>query len=708
LTHTALHQCKIGIIGDDELAPLLALQLQREGVNAHVVEDLSNIQADIQGLIDLTPLQVAAETVYSSAQQCFERAQVLVQRHDNDPKVFIVVSQLGGDFGQTSLEYSDCLQGGTAGVVRTAQQEWPNAHCKNIDIPPRLPINQQARMLVDEILFGGMDLDVGLNFVDSAVRRRTLTMTVREPTGQLCQFSRGDVLVVSGGGRGVTADCLIQMVHHYFDVGYIIPRIVLLGRTPLDGPAFDGLNTESEILKAILTQAKEDGKLMKPAAAKRAAQKVLSAREIQRTIQILENFGAEVRYLSVDVSDTEEVVALFQKLNWGPVTGIIHGAGVLADKAIKDKSSDDFAWVFDVKVQGMEALFNLLDQQYPKLAVFFSSVAARTGNAGQVDYAAANEVLNRVAHYTKQRFPHMCVRSIGWGPWEGGMVSPELARHFASRGVGLIPIRDGAEAFVRELTDESHVEVVIGADAGLDSANQIDSVSWSITPTTQDFLQGHTFQETVLVPMALVVSAFRRVAEQLGQGVRLNKLNVFNPVHIQDGLKIQHTSNSGRLQLMSVDGKPLYGVQLGTASNEPVSFNTIEEWEKLLTRDGIYDGAVLFHTDDFQVIDSLQVHRDAAMATISVNGPFSDVLALDAGLQLALHWMAYRTGLRSLPMSMDSIQWYSDASVTHVRLEGFSVENKVGRCDLFLLDADGSLVVHMQGVSVVGLVEATQ
>jgi hypothetical protein len=96
------------------------------------------------------------------------------------------------------------------------------------------------------------------------------------------------------------------------------------------------------------------------------------------------------------------------------------------------------------------------------------------------------------------------------------------------------------------------------------------------------------------------------------------------------------------------------------------------------------------------------------MATISVNGPFSDVLALDAGLQLALHWMAYRTGLRSLPMSMDSIQWYSDASVTHVRLEGFSVENKVGRCDLFLLDADGSLVVHMQGVSVVGLVEATQ
>ena len=58
-------------------------------------------------------------------------------------------------------------------------------------------------------------------------------------------------------------------------------------------------------------------------------------------------------------------------------------------------------------------------------------------------------------------------------------------------------------------------------------------------------------------------------------------------------------------------------------------------------------------------------------------------------------------------MSMDSVQWFSDAIVTQVRLEGFSVENKVGRCDLLLLDANDSLVVQMQGVSVVGLVEAT-
>ena len=36
-----------------------------------------------------------------------------------------------------------------------------------------------------------------------------------------------------------------------------------------------------------------------------------------------------------------------------PIVGLVHGAGVLADKKIQDKSSDDFAWVYDVKVQGM-------------------------------------------------------------------------------------------------------------------------------------------------------------------------------------------------------------------------------------------------------------------------------------------------------------------------------------------------------------------
>ena len=212
----------------------------------------------------------------------------------------------------------------------------------------------------------------------------------------------------------------------------------------------------------------------------------------------------------------------------------------------------------DVKAQAWRPV-QLVGSAKSQVGGVLSSAAARTGNAGQADYAAANEVLNRVAHYTKQRFPHMCVRSIGWGPWEGGMVSPELARHFASRGVGRFHLR-WSRAFVRELTDESHAEVAIGADSDW-IGQSIETVVWSITTRQKIFSRTH-ISRYVLVPMAVVVSTFRRVAEQLGQGTRLNKLNVFNPVHIQDGLTIQYTINSGRLQLMSAAGKPLYGIQL--------------------------------------------------------------------------------------------------------------------------------------------------
>jgi len=88
---------------------------------------------------------------------------------------------------------------------------------------------------------------------------------------------------------------------------------------------------------------------------------------------------------------------------------------------------------------------------------FFSSVAARGGNAGQADYAMANEILNKVAAVEALRRGKNCrVAAIGWGPWEGGMVTPALKKHFESMGVPLLPIAGGAKAFVSELSATGH------------------------------------------------------------------------------------------------------------------------------------------------------------------------------------------------------------------------------------------------------------
>ena len=44
------------------------------------------------------------------------------------------------------------------------------------------------------------------------------------------------------------------------------------------------------------------------------------------------------------------------------------------------------------------------------------------------------------------------VLSINWGPWAGNsMVSPELEREYAKKGIGLISVDEGVKCFLNEL-----------------------------------------------------------------------------------------------------------------------------------------------------------------------------------------------------------------------------------------------------------------
>src|SRR5699024_9019592 len=89
-------------------------------------------------------------------------------------------------------------------------------------------------------------------------------------------------------------------------------------------------------------------------------------------------------------------------------------------------------------------------------------------NKGQVDYAAANDALDTLARATDGR--HGCrVLSLDWGPWAGGgMVSPELEREYARRGIGLLDPTDGVRALLQEVAHvggSSQVVVMAGSPA---------------------------------------------------------------------------------------------------------------------------------------------------------------------------------------------------------------------------------------------------
>jgi hypothetical protein len=98
--------------------------------------------------------------------------------------------------------------------------------------------------------------------------------------------------------------------------------------------------------------------------------------------------------------------------------------------------------------------------------VMFSSAAGFYGNPGQSDYSIANDILNKIAVRFKQMQPNAQVLSFNWGPWDGGMVTPELKKMFAARGVYIIPLDTGASILVHELcaTDNRSPIILVGND----------------------------------------------------------------------------------------------------------------------------------------------------------------------------------------------------------------------------------------------------
>ncbi|HWG45069.1 MAG TPA: polyketide synthase dehydratase domain-containing protein, partial [Gemmataceae bacterium] len=147
--------------------------------------------------------------------------------------------------------------------------------------------------------------------------------------------------------------------------------------------------------------------------------------------------------------------------------------------------------------------------------VLFSSSTGRFGRTGQVDYAIANEVLNKWARCEVRRLPRCHVVSVNWGPWDGGMVGPALKKVFAQEGIGLIPLEAGANYLVDELrsSPSDAVEVVVLA-TGTSSPSEIGRLA----PRVGCAAEVHSRSEWTTLPQSLP-NAFERVLDRTAHPV---------------------------------------------------------------------------------------------------------------------------------------------------------------------------------------------
>jgi NAD(P)-dependent dehydrogenase (short-subunit alcohol dehydrogenase family)/acyl carrier protein len=713
------------------VAEALATRLLARGLEARVVEA---VPPEAGVVVFLGGLRAAAtRTAAIEVNRVgFHAAQAAAPRLSSRGGVFVTVQDTGGDFGLSGRCPTRAWLGGLSALAKTAALEWPLASVKAIDMERAArPADELADVLEQEMLAGGPEREVGLH-ADGG--RFTLRGTPAAPPGAEPAFDSESVIVASGGARGVTARALLALARSSH------PRIALLGRTELreEPECCRGLEDVAELSRALLGTARGEGRTPDPAQLRAEAHGVLAGREIRATLAALEAAGAAVRYFSVDVRDEARLRTTLAEVRetFGPIGGLVHGAGVVADKLLGEKTQEQFDRVFDTKVMGLSGLLSATADDPLRSICLFSSIAARGGNPGQSDYAMANEVLNKVAACEARRRGASClVRSINWGPWDGGMVGPGLKALFAKRGIPLIPLEEGAQILLGELsrTPASQVEVVVGGTPdgawSLETRPAETAADVLVSSRTHPYLDSHRVQDTPVVPVVMVLEWFVRAASAGRPDLvfsACHDLKVLRGIQLElfgDGgqalrLACREVSNTSgarmALELRGADDSLCYTGEVEMTTPTLPRPETTPAQSALPTLEAfpwsvseVYD-RLLFHGPDFRVIRSLDgVAANGCSAVLAgtrelgwTGGPWrTDVAALDGGLQLAILWGIHKLGRRSLPTSVGGfVSHGADLVEGPIRctLTARSVGEHRTLSDLVFTTPDGRLVAELR------------
>lgn len=344
----------------------------------------------------------------------------------------------------------------------------------------------------------------------------------------------GTVFLVSGGAKGITAHCVVELARRFG------ARFILVGRSSYGEepePAWaGGVGDEAGLKRAAMEALTGAGERPTPRRVQQMVRRVLSQREITTTLRSVAAAGGEAVYVSADVTDLDALkVAVAQGVaKVGAVTGVIHGAGLLADKLVHQKSVEDFDRVVAVKVGGLHNLLACAPPEQLDYLVLFSSVAGFYGNVGQVDYAIANEVLNKTAHQMRASYPHCRVLAVDWGPWDGGMVSPALKEQLAARGIRVIPVDEGTGILADWLaggagTIFGAAQVIVGNPMVAPVSQppdheQTHRVRRRLTLDANPFLRDHVIGGRAVLPTVCAAGWMIGTCEQLYPGYHFAKI----------------------------------------------------------------------------------------------------------------------------------------------------------------------------------------
>lgn len=235
-----------------------------------------------------------------------------------------------------------------------------------------------------------------------------------------------DVLLVTGGGKGITAECALAVARQ---TGV---KLAVIGRSD---PAGD--------------------------------------EDLAANLRRMVDSGATVRYASADVTDPVRVAAAVAELTdaLGPVSAVLHGAGRNEPAPLTGLGMDDFHATFAPKVDGLDVVLDAVGEENLKLLVTFGSIIGRSGLRGEAHYATANEWLADRTEQVARDHPGCRALCMEWSVWSGIGMGEKLSVVESLSREGIVPVSpdQGVEILLRLIADPDApvVTVISGRTEGI-------------------------------------------------------------------------------------------------------------------------------------------------------------------------------------------------------------------------------------------------
>jgi enediyne polyketide synthase len=377
---------------------------------------------------------------------------------------------------------------GAAGVAKTLRLEAPQLRVTVVDTPA---VPEAVGRVVTETAATSHFTDV--SYDDTGVRRvpvlTPLPVRVQQPSTPL---RPDDLLLVTGGGKGITAECALSLA---LDSG---ARLVLIGRSDPAGDA-----------------------------------------ELTANLDRMLAAGIRVEYERADVADAARVREVVSRVveRHGPVTAVLHGAGRNEPAPVTSVTPDTVRRTFAPKVDGLRAVLDAVDPGALRLLVTFGSIIGRAGLRGEAHYATANHWLAELTEDFGRRHPDCRVLCLEWSVWSGVGMGERLAVVESLVRDGITPITpDQGVALLRRLLSDATIPpvvVVSGRAEGVDTVRRQEPelpllrfvdrtlvryhgvelvVETELRSATDRYLDDHALDGNLLFPAVFGMEAMAQVA----------------------------------------------------------------------------------------------------------------------------------------------------------------------------------------------------